>query len=94
MAEEGYVRSFSASARSEGGLPVEVVTGSGHRIAVDAPPEGSRGAGPAAVEVFLASLASCAAVSVLLHARRLGAEVRRVEGICKIELKVARPRGV
>jgi len=77
--EEDYVYTFSASARSRGSLPIEVVTSSGHRIVVDEPPEGSKGTGPNPIELFLASLASCATASVLIHATRLGVKIESIE---------------
>jgi len=59
---------------------VEIRTGEGRLIVVDEPKDlGGGGAGPNPIELFLASIASCFAITARIHASRTGVEIERIE---------------
>ncbi len=78
---EGYKYFFRIYAESLGrGFETRIRFSTGHEIVVDEPEEfGGSNAGPNPIELLLASLASCFAISLLIHARRLRVSIDRVE---------------
>lgn len=70
---------LSATARRIEGFETEIEI-RGHRLVADEPPEdGGKDAGPRPTELLAASLASCAAVTIVMYADRKGWEVGNLE---------------
>ncbi len=94
MGEE-VVAMFFASAVNEEGFRVVVRTGEGHRVVVDEPKDmGGGGEGPNPIELLLASLASCFAITSRIHAARMGINVDRVEVEARAELDLRSVLGI
>lgn len=70
---------LSATARRVEGFETEIEI-RGHRLVADEPQEdGGKDAGPRPTELLAASLASCAAVTIVMYADRKGWEVGNLE---------------
>ena len=83
MKKNPYILSFSVEGSLENKYKVILKSSTGHTIIVDEPSElGGEGIGPNPIELFLASIAACTAITLKLHADR-----KRVK-IDKIEVKV------
>ncbi len=75
-----YWFSIHALAPIEKPFVVEIKTSTGHRLIVDEPEEyGGSNRGPNPIELFLASIASCFAISLLIHAKRRKVSIERIE---------------
>ncbi|HIP57075.1 MAG TPA: OsmC family peroxiredoxin [Ignisphaera aggregans] len=64
----------------DGDFRTRIRFSTGHEAVVDEPVEfGGSNAGPNPIEMLLASLASCFVISILIHAKRFGVSIDRVE---------------
>ncbi len=73
----GSRTTFRASVELVKNLTVEARAG-GHRLLIDEPPSfGGAGAGPNPLEVILAGVGACQAITAALWAARLGISIRR-----------------
>lgn len=80
MKENRYIISFSVEGFLESGYRVSLKSSTGHVITVDEPSElGGEGTGPNPVELFLASIAACTAITLKLHAVRRGVKINKIE---------------
>ena len=75
-----YIINFSVRGVLESRYKVVIKTSTNHTIVSDEPPEfDGEGLGPNPIELFLASIAACTAITLKLHARRRGIEINRIE---------------
>jgi len=92
---EEFKAVFSVRASNSEKFKVVVSCGTGHRVVVDEPSElGGGGSGPNPIELFLASLASCFAITLRIHSTREGVPIDRVEVEGRAELDLRSVLGI
>lgn len=81
---------FYVRAVNREGFKVINRCGEGHEVVADEPVElGGSGQGPNPIELFLASLASCFAITTRIFSRKLGVDVEsvEVEAVAELDLR-------
>ncbi len=77
--EEEVKAVFVVEGVNEKGFRVDMKTGEGFRLIADEPRElGGGGEGPNPIELFLASIASCFAITARIHAGKMGVSIERI----------------